>query len=111
MQRKIIEKHTHNHWDFDRIIIISLVFLLVIIMLGWVGASLREPGVVYGKCVNSCSEKHFSGIQIGQDRPVPVILSSTGKNSFASYRLPYVKEFDRTNCIQSCNIMYIKLKQ
>ena len=107
--KKTNKESLHLDWDYDKLMKYLIVFLIVTIMLGWVSHSVRENRMVYTKCADSCSKKHFLGIQIGGDQSIPIMISAYKKST--TYAMPYVVEFDRTNCINSCNRMYLALRK
>ena len=78
-------------------IVIGLTFfiLVLIVITAWRDLALEHKDV-YQTCVKGCSAKHFNGLQLGPDASV--------------IALAWVNEFDRTDCITNCNIMYLKLK-
>ena len=111
---KMKEEHYHHHYnwkmdDFLKWAIVCLVVVLVTISaIRITENTLGEDRIVYEKCVDGCSKKHFLGFNVGAD------LSSTWvegdeDGKVAVYR-PTVNEFDRTDCMESCNEMYFKLK-
>ena len=90
---------THHHWHGGDIFlkqlgIFFLILITLVVSLRIIEESNERFEIVYKNCVDACSEKHFSGIEVGID-------GDTTKN--------YVTEFDRTDCIDSCNQLYIKV--
>jgi hypothetical protein len=95
-----IEAHHHYHINsigkavfYLLLCVIMLVFFSS--LLGSITHELSEDKDVYSKCVDTCSEKHFMGTKRGADG---------GTDSCT------VQEFDRTPCIDSCNRMYLFIK-
>ncbi len=102
--KKKKEHHTHHHWEgIDKAVktffIWILLFLTVLNFINIIEQKSSSLETVYEDCTNSCRQKHFEGLQIGTDR-----ISGDADRI-------YVNEFDRTNCIKSCNQMYIQLKK
>ena len=89
------EQHTHHHHNYNLDLFLKELFKWIIILLlvaNGISLILSETSndrVIYSRCVDSCSEKHFFGIDINS-------MDQTC----------YLNEFDRTNCIQSCNSLY-----
>ena len=99
--RSTVEEH-HHHYSADWVKIILYIFgaltaiSIIIDLSDNLIVKLNEDKIVYSNCVNACSEKHFMGLEVGPDG----VSAST----------PFVYEFDRTDCIISCNDLYIKTK-
>ena len=102
-----IEEH-HHHYNWDRIIWQILVFLVVAVLVGSFSELIGENKTVYRQCTNTCSEKHFMGTQLGRDINIKTIKLQKG-DGVQIYN-PTVIEFDRTDCIKSCNYMYLDLR-
>ncbi len=96
MKQNKTEEHIHHHWNIDELLKFLIVLVIVLTILGWVGSTIREPSVVYGKCVSSCSKGVSTNSFIDQIRGYPPISNDYG--------------FNRNLCIRSCNKMYIELK-
>lgn len=86
---------TYVNWD--RLVFYFLMFLLMLILVSnifsWVDSKINEDKYIYNKCADSCAKKHFMGIKVGND-----MLSTSC----------VVQEFDRTECIMSCNSLVKK---
>ena len=100
------EHHVHNHYyptNVTKIIIYFFLGLMFIIIISNLSNSIiekiTEKQTIYTVCTDACSEKHFSGVQIGVD----------GETMSGNIN-PYVVEFDRTACIKNCNDMYQNLR-
>ncbi len=72
----------------------AMMFMIVLSnVLSWTTHQIQKEEDIYESCVYSCSKKNFIGTNIGMDM----------------YSKAPVLEFDRTDCIRSCNNLYIKL--
>ncbi len=99
----------YHHYNWDGIIIQLLVFLVVVIVLGWVSATVNEPKYIYNSCVDGCSKKYFNDYTIGKNFASDTSVTGD-KNRMIIYK-PTIKEFDRTNCMMNCNLMLVELKK
>ena len=92
---KTIQEHHHTYWHFDKVIKSFLIFMVALIVIsntvGVISNSVLEDQIVYKKCVDGCSAKHFAGIDVNRVQGTSCI----------------VEEFDRTDCIDSCNRMFM----
>lgn len=106
MKRKEIHEHnnynTYNFFKDNSFVKIYISAVLgLVLFFGLLGLAsqltnkISENKFIYDSCVNTCGEKHFSGIQAGSDDKLYPV---------------FVLEFDRTGCIESCNEMYLKLR-
>ncbi len=94
-------EHIHTHFNMDNIIKTIFGFLLLLLVvtttLTIMTTQATKNEMFYNTCASSCSEKHFMGIQLGEDNE--------------RHRARFVNEFDRTDCIASCNTAYLLLRQ
>lgn len=93
------KNETHHHWHGGDIFLkeLGIFFLIVILLVSGlriIEESNKRFEIVYKNCVDACSQKHFSGVKVGLD-------GESGSS--------YVNEFDRTDCIDSCNQLYLKV--
>ena len=98
-QTRTIEHHYHppHHmwvklmfWFFG----IFIIFVLLTNTFSWITHSITKDEEIYEDCTYACSKKNFIGTNKGMDM----------------YSKAPILEFDRTDCIKSCNDMYLVLK-
>ena len=99
-EKEEIHEHIHYHYDDWGKVLIQLfiwviAFIVIINVMQFGIAKLQEDRLIYNKCADSCKVKYFSGVKIGDD---------------ARSNACFVEEFDRTQCIKNCNILYSSLK-
>ncbi|GAF95963.1 unnamed protein product [marine sediment metagenome] len=99
MKQETREEHYHNY-GFDRMIVQLFKWLILLIivtnLLNMVTHDVMKDEKVHEKCLSACSQKHFMGTKIGLDNE---------RDSCT------VTEFDRTNCIDSCNKLYYQIRK
>lgn len=88
--------HHHDHHNWGKCIELLFYWLLALILLttvlGWVTYTLIEDQTVHSNCVDACSKKGFLGTELGLDGDLGC----------------KVNEYDRTECVKSCNNMYLQ---
>ena len=90
-------------------IIYGLLFLVLFLLFATTGQQyILKNQHMYNNCVSTCGEKHFMGYQLGDDNSGD--FTTHDGNAFVVYN-PTVNEFDRTQCIQNCNIMLLQLEK
>lgn len=92
MKKDKITHVTHNHHYWHKILENAFVWLIMLLFvthaLEWIDHEIETP-TNYEACLDACSIKHFQGTQLGVD----------------SWEGCYVNEFDRTECIQNCQVV------
>jgi len=83
----------------------------VILIFGLISLSIYESKILEEKnihynCLHACSAKHFMGYQLGEDRTA--MISEKNEVKLKVYT-PTINEFDRTECIKSCNNMLLNI--
>ena len=99
MKRKTESRCYHYEWGLGLREIFKglIIFLLVVMLINLITNESTKNEMFYNTCADACSKKNFMGIEVGLDD-----WTTQGK---------YVNEFDRTNCIASCNTAYLLLRQ
>ncbi len=109
--KKIVTYETRHHWHLDWMLKDLLNWFLVFIIITSTFTIINNDKdnleAMYNSCVSACNEKHFSGLQVGEDRAI----CRTKGDVKVCVENPFVEEFDRTPCINSCNIMLIKMTE
>ena len=99
MKRKVGKptNHHYHHYNFDglwgEMFKWVIVLIIVLSLTTAFENEINRDRIIYGKCVSACSEKHFWGLEVGID--------GWGERYYP------VQEFDRTDCILSCNELYL----
>lgn len=97
------KKEFYRYFNTDRFVYLLMKLLLIILvitsMIRIAETKTTENKLIYDKCIDGCSAKHFIGLESGVD--------SIG---FKEENTHPILEFDRTTCINNCNLLYLRLK-
>jgi len=96
------EEHIHHHnypinWGsfVEKFFIGLMILFATITFISIIQTEVHEDQNVYSKCMNTCSVQKYMGYKVGVD-----------VNPYN----PIVWEYDRTNCVNACNSMYLKVQ-
>lgn len=109
MKRTIETHEHHHHYNWDKFLWQFLILIVVIILIGRIANIIDRNETVYRQCTNTCSEKHFMGYQLGDD--INIKQTTLQKQSTVKIYNPTIEEFDRTDCVKSCNEMYLEIRK
>ena len=96
---QIKEHHHYYHPNYTKILTYLFIGMVSLILLANIISTtttkITENKLIYDKCVYECSKDYTSGFRVGRD---------LNKDNCV------VEEFDRTNCLDNCNKLYLTLK-
>ena len=114
MDKKIIPTiHNHNYGiegNFERLFKFIILLIVVSGVINLFTLTANSDNNIYDSCVDACSERHFNDYEVGKNFNADRTIRKADTNRMIIYK-PTIKEFDRTPCIISCNILIEELKK